>query len=100
MAAGQDAFVNAQGRSGRGYQKRQRGEASNPFGTVCPLSVALWPGPELLRLADRDTSVSAAISALRPFSSLSCSNVFVVQLTFDVLKRSVALWVRDAMGGR
>jgi hypothetical protein len=39
------------------------------------------PGPELLRLADQDISVSVAASSLRSFSSLSCGNVSVVQLT-------------------
>jgi hypothetical protein len=38
-------------------------------------------GPELLRRADQDISVSVAALALRSVSSLSCGNVSVVQLT-------------------
>jgi len=37
IAAGQHSFVDAQGQSGLGI-KKQRGEVSDPFGTVCPLS--------------------------------------------------------------
>ena len=35
----------------------------------------------MLRLVDLDISVNVALSALRSFSSLSCGNVSVVQLT-------------------
>ena len=38
IAAGQHSFVDAQGQSGLGIKKQQRGEVSDPFGTVCPLS--------------------------------------------------------------
>jgi hypothetical protein len=75
IAAGQHAPVNAQGRSGLGTKKQRRGEVSDPFGTVCPLSAVPSRGPELLRLADQDISVGVAASALRSFSSLSCGNV-------------------------
>jgi hypothetical protein len=54
---------------------------SDPFGTVCPLSAAQSRGPELLRRADQDISVSVAALALLSFSPLSCGNVSVVQLT-------------------
>jgi hypothetical protein len=80
VAAGQHTFVDAQRQSGLDIKKQQRGEVSDPFGTVCPLSAVPSRGPELLRRADQDISVSVAALALRSFSSLSCGNVSVVQL--------------------
>jgi hypothetical protein len=56
-------------------------KVSDTFSTVCPLSVASQPGPELPQLADQDISVSVVASALWSFSPLSCDNVPVVQLT-------------------
>jgi hypothetical protein len=72
-------LVNAQGRSRLSIKKQQRGEVSDPFGTVCPLPAVSSRG--LLRFADQDISVSVAASTLRSFNSLSCDNVSVVQLT-------------------
>ncbi len=47
------------------------------------------PGPGLLWRADQDISVSVAASALRSFSSLSCGNVSVVQLTGSLVRTNV-----------
>jgi hypothetical protein len=100
VAAGQHTFVDAQRQSGLDIKKQQRGEVSDPFGTVCPLSAVPSRGPELLRRADQDISVSVAALVLRSFSSLSCDNVSVVQLNRQTRIIGATLRVAHAGGCR
>ena len=59
-------------------------------------------GPGLLQLADQDIPVSVTTSALWQFSSLSCGNVQVVQLTgmTGYLTAAPIIQLRRSLKGR